>query len=67
MAILAQHIEQEGVRQFLGISLMSEQNVMTWRFNVAALKAHYVEILGWDIIAKCRIPTLFIKGQIRII
>lgn len=40
---------------------------MTWRFNVAALKAHYAEILGWDIIAKCRIPTLFIKGQIRII
>ncbi|HGE6104864.1 TPA: alpha/beta fold hydrolase [Vibrio cholerae] len=62
MAILAQHIEQEGVRQFLGKSLMSEQNVMTWRFNVAALKAHYAEILGWNIIAKCRIPTLFIKG-----
>lgn len=62
MSILAQHIEMEGVRQFLGKSLMSDQNVMTWRFNVAALKAHYAEILGWNIIAKCRIPTLFIKG-----
>ncbi|MFG0606566.1 alpha/beta fold hydrolase [Vibrio mimicus] len=62
MSILAQHIEMEGVRQFLGKSLMSDQNVMTWRFNVAALKAHYADILGWDIIAKCRIPTLFIKG-----
>ncbi|WP_001275044.1 alpha/beta fold hydrolase, partial [Vibrio metoecus] len=62
MSILAQHIEMEGVRQFLGKSLMSDQNVMTWRFNVAALKTHYAEILGWDIIAKCRIPTLFIKG-----
>ncbi|KWW45013.1 histidine kinase [Vibrio cholerae] len=62
MSILAQHIEMDGVRQFLGKSLMSDQNVMTWRFNVAALKAHYAEILGWDIIAKCRIPTLFIKG-----
>ncbi|MGL5429494.1 MAG: alpha/beta fold hydrolase [Vibrio sp.] len=62
MSLLAQHIEQEGVRQFLGKSLQVEQNVMTWRFNVAALKKHYADILGWQMIAPCPIPTLFIKG-----
>lgn len=62
MAILAQHIELDGVRQFLGKSMYNRDGTMAWRFNVAALKANYSFIMGWDPIAPCSIPTLFIKG-----
>jgi esterase len=50
------------VRQFLGKSMMNQDSVMVWRFNVAALKANYAYIMGWEPIARCDIPTLFIKG-----
>lgn len=62
MNLLAQYIELDGVRQFLGKSLVSQDSVMTWRFNVAAIKANYWNILGWDPIATNATPTLFIKG-----
>ncbi|EKO3942231.1 alpha/beta fold hydrolase [Vibrio fluvialis] len=62
MAILAKHVEIDGVRQFLGKSMMNQDSVMVWRFNVAALKANYAYIMGWEPIARCDIPTLFIKG-----
>ena len=62
MTLLAQHIDQEGVRQFLGKSLVNQDSVMTWRFNVPAIKANYWNILGWEPIATNSTPTLFIKG-----
>lgn len=62
MNILAEHIELEGVRQFLSKSLYKQGEIMTWRFNVPAIKANYWNILGWDSIERCPIPTLFLKG-----
>ncbi|MCG3730464.1 alpha/beta fold hydrolase [Vibrio cincinnatiensis] len=62
MAILAKHIQLEGVRQFLSKSLISQDSVMAWRFNVKAIKANYGNILGWEPIAQNKTPTLFIKG-----
>ncbi len=62
MVILAKHVEIDGVRQFLGKSMMNQDSVMVWRFNVAALKANYAYIMGWEPIARCDTPTLFIKG-----
>ena len=62
MKLLAEHIVEDGVRQFLGKSLMKEDDHMTWRFNVPSIKANYWNILGWEPIEQCEIPTLFIKG-----
>ncbi|MGO1295859.1 MAG: alpha/beta fold hydrolase [Vibrio sp.] len=62
MQILAEHITMEGVRQFVGKSLYSNDDHMAWRFNVPALEANYRNILGWNDIEPCPIPTLFIKG-----
>lgn len=62
MTLLSQHITLEGVRQFLGKSLVNQDSVMTWRFNVPAIKANYWNILGWEPITCSAIPTLFIKG-----
>lgn len=60
--ILAQHIELEGVRQFLGKSLYNNGTHLAWRFNVESLLANYKEILGWQPIESIDTPTLFIKG-----
>ncbi len=62
MDILAQHIEIDGVRQFLSKSLYKDGNTMAWRFNVKSLLASYSEIIGWQELAPIDIPTLFIKG-----
>lgn len=62
MSILAQHIEMEGVRQFLGKSMTRANEYIVWRFNVASLKANYLNILGWNEIIPINTPTLFIKG-----
>ncbi|PKF78287.1 histidine kinase [Vibrio sp. vnigr-6D03] len=62
MKILAQHIEMEGVRQFLGKSLYKETSHLGWRFNVASLYANYNNILTWHELTPVEIPTLFIKG-----
>lgn len=62
LEILAQHIELEGVRQFLGKSLYNTGNHLSWRFNVASLWDNYWNILGWNPIKKISTPTLFIKG-----
>lgn len=62
MAILAEHIVIEGVRQFLGKSLYRQGGYMTWRFNVASLYNNYDNIIGWQPIPSCDIPTLFVKG-----
>lgn len=62
LEVLAEHIELEGVRQFLGKSLYNNGEHLTWRFNVASLWDNYWEILGWTAIEKISTPTLFIKG-----
>lgn len=62
LEILAQHIELEGVRQFLGKSLYNSGEHLEWRFNVESLWNNYWEILGWNPIEKITTPTLFIKG-----
>lgn len=60
--ILAEHIELEGVRQFLGKSLYNTGECFTWRFNVESLWDNYWHILGWQAIETISTPTLFIKG-----
>ncbi len=62
MKILEQHIELEGVRQFLSKSLYKQANHLTWRFNVQSLYNNYNSILGWQPIPASDIATLFIKG-----
>ncbi|PJC85477.1 histidine kinase [Vibrio sp. HA2012] len=76
MAILAEHINLDGVRQFLGKSLYRHQNHLNrhqnhlnpqqnhfiWRFNVPSLEKNYLSILDWETIALCHVPTLFLKG-----
>ncbi|MBT0056792.1 alpha/beta fold hydrolase [Vibrio alginolyticus] len=62
MDILAQHIELDGVRQFLSKSLYKNGDKMDWRFNVPSLFDNYDQIIGWQEITPTDIPTLFIKG-----
>lgn len=63
MALLSQHIEMEGVKQFLGKSLYKAEHGLAWRFNYTALKQQYEHIIGWQTIAPQSLPTLFIKGE----
>lgn len=62
MLILAEHIDLEGVRQFLGKSLFSQDGHMSWRFNVQNLYDNYHHIIGWTTQPACMTPTLFLKG-----
>jgi esterase len=62
MQILADHIEIESVRQFLGKSLFKDGDIMTWRFQVETLYNNYDHILGWQPVPPVQIPTLFLKG-----
>lgn len=66
LTLMAEHLEIEGVRQFLGKSLYKDEQTQTmaWRFNVEALKNNYHHILGWDNVPPVDIPTLFIKGAL---
>jgi esterase len=62
-ALLAQHIEIPGVRQFLLKSLARSESGWGWRFNVPALERNYANIMGWpDDQTRFEGPTLFIKG-----
>ncbi|CAJ1812794.1 Esterase YbfF [Aeromonas salmonicida] len=62
-AILAEHIEIAGVRQFLLKSFAKGESGWGWRFNVAALERNYANIMGWpDNQHRFEGPTLFIKG-----
>ena len=62
-AILAEHIEIPGVRQFLLKSFTKTQAGWGWRFNVPALEHNYASIMGWpDDQTRFEGPTLFIKG-----
>lgn len=62
-AILAQHIEIAGVRQFLLKSFAKAGHGWGWRFNVPALERNYANIIGWpDAQSRFDGPALFIKG-----
>ncbi|GAB2666295.1 alpha/beta fold hydrolase [Vibrio panuliri] len=62
LEILAQHIELEGVRQFLSKSLYKNDNHLAWRFSVENLWNNYRHIMSWQPIQQISTPTLFIKG-----
>ncbi|MEF1290682.1 alpha/beta fold hydrolase, partial [Vibrio sp. M260118] len=59
---LAEHIELEGVRQFLSKSLYNTGEHLAWRFNVESLSENYWQILGWEPVETISTPTLFVKG-----
>ncbi len=59
---LAEHIEMDGVIQFLGKSLYRSEVGLTWRFNVESISVNYWNILGWETLSTINIPTLFLKG-----
>ncbi len=60
--VLAQHIELEGVRQFLSKSLYKDGDHLAWRFNVTSLFDNYANILAWESVEPTAIATLFVKG-----
>ncbi len=62
LEILAQHIEIDGVRQFLSKSLYKEHDHLTWRFNVDSLHENYSKILAWETLNPVATATLFVKG-----
>ncbi|MGF1722752.1 alpha/beta fold hydrolase [Vibrio kyushuensis] len=62
MGLLSEHIEIDGVKQFLSKSLYRQESTMLWRFNVESILTNYWEILGWHPISPIETPTLFVKG-----
>ncbi|MDP5291157.1 alpha/beta fold hydrolase [Oceanimonas sp. CHS3-5] len=61
-AVLAEHVAIAGVRQFLLKSFVAGE--AGWRFNVAALRKAYNNIMGWPgLPAPFEGPVLFIKGS----
>ncbi|ELM3617611.1 alpha/beta fold hydrolase [Aeromonas sobria] len=62
-AMLAQHIEIPGVRQFLLKSFAKGEHGWGWRFNVPSLEQNYANIMGWPADEHhFKGPVLFIKG-----
>jgi len=62
-AILAGHIEDEQVRQFLLTSLLRDpEQGFQWRFNLSALRGSYVNIRARLQGQPFDGPTLFVKG-----
>lgn len=63
-ARMAEHLEEEGVIQFLLTSLVrGEDGVYHWRFNLAGLQRDYAAVrAGPDIDSTYTGPVLFIKG-----
>ncbi|MBD1584508.1 alpha/beta fold hydrolase [Pseudoalteromonas sp. S16_S37] len=63
--LMAQDIEEPGVRQFLLKSLTkNSENKFTWRFNLAVIAANYDKIISnINETHSCLCDTLFIKGN----
>jgi esterase len=62
-AIMSEHIEEEGVRQFLLKSLYQQDNSWHWRFNLALLQRDYPLLCGAiESTQNFDKPVLFIKG-----
>ncbi|UJF18662.1 alpha/beta fold hydrolase [Vibrio sp. SS-MA-C1-2] len=64
-SLLALHIDEPGVRQFLLKSLVKKpgENHYQWRFNLSALIDNYRSVMGWVEANDYQGPTLFVKGQ----
>lgn len=59
--ILAQHIADESVQQFM-LKSFDENMPDKFRFNLTALAQNYRELMDWQTQAACHVPTLFIQG-----
>ncbi len=57
-AIMREHLNEEGVVQFLLKSFVDGQ----WRFNVPVLWDQYSHIVGWQPVPPWQHPTLFVRG-----
>lgn len=62
LTLLTQHIELDGVRQFLAKSLSHQNGYMQWQFNVEAIYENYSHIQDWKYIPPFNGKTLFLKG-----
>lgn len=63
---LARFVDDASVRQFLIKNLRKsslKQSTLTWRFNLAAITAHYADILDAPHGQPFSKPTLFIAGE----
>ncbi len=61
--LMAQYIQESGVRQFLLKSLVNEGGRWQWRFNLQGLLENYDALSGWKISESVfNSPTLFVKG-----
>ena len=57
-AIMREHLDEEGVVQFLLKSFVEGQ----WRFNVPVLWDQYRHIVGWEPVPAWSHPAVFIRG-----
>ena len=63
-AVLAQHVDDSGVRQFLLKNLYwVEKGQLGWRINIPTLTEHMEEILDTTPPVRVETPTLFIRGE----
>lgn len=62
LKVMAQHLDDQGVIQFLSKSLHKQDCGFGWRFNVATLEKDYWSILGWEQQAPNTLPTLMVIG-----
>jgi len=64
-AILKQHIDSEGVRQFILKNLYwKEKGQLAWRMNLPVLEAKMSVILAEVPDEEVMLPTLFIRGEL---
>ncbi|WP_246612325.1 alpha/beta fold hydrolase [Agarivorans albus] len=61
--LLAKHIQEAGVRQFLLKSLTKTNQGWRWLFDVKQLALCYNNIIGWKEFGQFKRPCLFIKGE----
>ncbi|MEE1672328.1 alpha/beta fold hydrolase [Agarivorans aestuarii] len=61
--LLAKHIQEPGVRQFLLKSLTNTEHGWQWLFDVEQLALCYKSIIGWEQFGHYKRPCLFIKGE----
>jgi len=63
--ILTEHIDSDGVRQFLLKNLYwKEKGKLSWRMNIEVLERELPEILGALPEKEVMLPTLFIRGEL---
>jgi pimeloyl-ACP methyl ester carboxylesterase len=64
-AILKQHIDSDGVRQFILKNLYwKEKGQLAWRMNLPILEAKMTEVLAEVPESEVMLPTLFIRGEL---